>query len=112
MRYSLANIPDHCGAGGKSTLLVSSGNGWSKAGPRSRGEAEGARERVRERERKEGERGRGRVQGLPKGWERARGIVTVVKRRLEVTTAREREGGKERSETASESPSWPKPGER
>jgi len=30
-----------------------------------------------------------------KGRERARGIVTVVKRRLDVTTAHEREGGQE-----------------
>jgi len=51
---------------------------------------------------------------FPKGRERARGIATVVKRRLEVTMVREREGGKEWSKSASEGPPspWPKPGER
>jgi len=66
MRYNLADIPDHCDAGGKSTLLVSSGKVWSEAGPRSRGEGEGARER----ERKEGgerKRARSRKAGSARG---------------------------------------------
>jgi len=74
---------------------VTSEKVWSEAGRRSRGEGNGARER--------GKRGReGEAAAFPKGRERATEIVTVVKRRLEVTTVREQDGRREWSKTASE----------
>ena len=69
-------------AGGKSTPLVSSEKAWSEASLCSQGEVKGARERE--------ERGRGREAAFPKGRERVREIITVVKRRLKLKTARGR----------------------
>ena len=78
-----------CSAGDNPTLRAFDRGLRAETGPRS---PSGTR-------RRQGEEGK---DAFLKGREHARGIVTVVKRRLEATTAQEREGGREWSKIASE----------